>query len=402
MSLSVVRHLAQGRPDHGFPGSRDVYARITAEIVAAIEAGADDYSMPWHHDGAATARPINVASGKRYRGVNVLALWVAAHSPGYPTGLWGTYRQWRELGAQVRKGERSTTVVFWKQIGSAYSEDKQDDAVDERPRFLARGYPVFNQAQVDGYVAEPARQLPEAERIACAEAFYANLGIATLHGGDEAFYRPSTDTVHMPPFGTFKEGAAYYSVLYHEGVHATAAPHRLDRDLSSRFGSEAYAMEEVVADSGSCMLLADLGIAARPRPDHAAYIASWLKVLRTTHRRSSPRPARPRRPPIGCTPSNRKPRSLRPPDDGGDGGVLLPSRLRRLARGQPLLGRARPVQKGEVLARERPLLPYMPSGVFAELRDERLEIATLAARSLPRPGAAAAAAISSRMSRWVV
>ena len=258
----------------------DVYARITAEIVAAIEAGADDYSMPWHHDGAATARPINVASGKRYRGVNVLALWVAAHSPGYPTGLWGTYRQWRELGAQVRKGERSTTVVFWKQIGSAYSEDKQDDAVDERPRFLARGYPVFNQAQVDGYVAEPARQLPEAERIACAEAFYANLGIATLHGGDEAFYRPSTDTVHMPPFGTFKEGAAYYSVLYHEGVHATAAPHRLDRELSGRFGSEAYAMEEVVADAGACMLLADLGIAARPRPDHAAYIASWLKVLK--------------------------------------------------------------------------------------------------------------------------
>jgi antirestriction protein ArdC len=217
----------------------EVYARITAEIVAAIEAGTDDYHMPWHHDGAATARPINVASGKRYRGVNVLALWVAAHSAGYPTGLWGTYRQWHELSAQVRKGERSTTVVFWKQIGSAYSEDKQDDAVDERPRFLARGYPVFNQAQVDGYVAEPARQLPEAERIAYAEAFYANLRITTVHGGDEAFFRPSTDTVHMPPFGAFKDAAAYYSVLYHEGIYATAAPHRLDRDLSGRFGSEA-------------------------------------------------------------------------------------------------------------------------------------------------------------------
>ena len=85
----------------------DVYARITAEIVAAIEAGAGDYHMPWHHDGAATARPVNVASGKTYRGVNVLALWVAAHSAGYPTGVWGTYRQWQELGARVRKGERT-------------------------------------------------------------------------------------------------------------------------------------------------------------------------------------------------------------------------------------------------------------------------------------------------------
>ena len=102
----------------------DIYARITAEIVAAIEAGADDYCMPWHHDGAATARPVNVASGKTYRGVNVLALWVAAHSAGYPTGLWGTYRQWQDLGAQVRKGERSTTVVFWKQIGLVKSEER--------------------------------------------------------------------------------------------------------------------------------------------------------------------------------------------------------------------------------------------------------------------------------------
>ncbi|TIU93071.1 MAG: DUF1738 domain-containing protein, partial [Mesorhizobium sp.] len=101
----------------------DVYARITDEIIAAIEAGAGEFVMPWHHDGTATARPINVASSKAYRGVNTLALWAAAHSSGYPTGLWGTYRQWQALGAQVRKGEKSTTVVFWGQIGGNIDED---------------------------------------------------------------------------------------------------------------------------------------------------------------------------------------------------------------------------------------------------------------------------------------
>jgi antirestriction protein ArdC len=260
---------------------RDIYTRLTAEIIAAIEAGADDYRMPWHHDGASTARPINVASGKAYRGVNVLALWVAAQRAGYLTGVWGTYRQWQALGAQVRKGERSTAVVFWKQIGST-KDDKEHvhDSDEDRGRFFARGYSVFNSAQVDGYVTEPVVQLPEMERIANAETFYANLGITTVHGDSEAYYLPLVDRVHLPVFGSFRDAPAYYSVLYHEGIHATAAKHRLDRDLSGRFGSEAYAMEEVVAEAGACMILADLGIAPRPRPDHAAYIASWLKVLR--------------------------------------------------------------------------------------------------------------------------
>ena len=96
----------------------DVYTRITAEIVAAIEAGAGEFRMPWHHNGASAARPANIASGKGYRGVNVLALWVAAEIARYDNGLWGTYRQWQALDAQVRKGERGTTVVLWKDSDS--------------------------------------------------------------------------------------------------------------------------------------------------------------------------------------------------------------------------------------------------------------------------------------------
>jgi antirestriction protein ArdC len=258
----------------------DIYARITNEIVTAIEAGAGTYKMPWHHDGSATSRPTNVVSRKTYRGANVIMLWVAAQRAGYTNGLWGTYKQWAQLGGQVRKGERATSIVFWKIDRPETAEADEDEPSSERVRFFARGYSVFNLAQVDGYTAPATPVLPEAERLAHAEAFYSNLRIPTVHGGSEAFYRPSDDTVHVPLFEAFHEPAGYYSVLFHEGIHATAAPHRCDRDLSGRFGSEAYSFEEVIADCGSSLLLADLGIAVHPRPDHAAYIASWLKVLK--------------------------------------------------------------------------------------------------------------------------
>src|ERR1700730_10846945 len=101
----------------------DVYARVTVEVVAAIEAGAGEWRMPWHHDGTSTARPTTVAPAKRYRGINTVALGVAAMPGGYGEGLWGTYRQWQAAGAQVRKGERATNVVLWKGVASAGGAD---------------------------------------------------------------------------------------------------------------------------------------------------------------------------------------------------------------------------------------------------------------------------------------
>ena len=149
----------------------DVYTRITAEIVAAIEAGAGEFKMPWHHNGTSTARPANIASGKGYRGVNVLALWVAAEIARYDNGLWGTYRQWQALEAQVRKGERGTTVVLWKEVTPAGGDDRGDDEDGPTRRIFARAFTVFNVAQVDGYQPEPVALLPETERHAHAEPF---------------------------------------------------------------------------------------------------------------------------------------------------------------------------------------------------------------------------------------
>lgn len=272
-------------PKHHPPSDRaDVYTRITAEIVAAIEAGAGQWRMPWHHDGTSITRPTNVASGRRYRGINTLALWAAASAAGYAQGLWGTYRQWHGAGAQVRKGEKATTVVLWKELRSNRDEHEGSEDAPEHRRLFARAFSIFNVAQVDGYEAKPVAVLPEAERHAHAEAFLANLGIRTVFGGDAAYYRPATDTVHMPPFAQFRDAASFYGTWLHENGHATGAKHRLDRDLSGRFGSAAYAVEEISVEILSGLILADLGIAHHPRPDHAAYVASWLAVLKDDSR----------------------------------------------------------------------------------------------------------------------
>ena len=270
----------------------DIYNRITAEIVSAIENGAGEWRMPWHHDGSSIVRPTNVASRKGYRGINVLALWVAARHTGYMSGVWGTYQQWSQLGCQVRKGEKATTVVLWKEMRMGGPGDPKSDGAgrsdaderEDRARFLARGYCVFNASQVDGYAPHDMPCLSDAERITRADAFFTALGIPVVTGGHRACYRPDIDTVFMPSFVHFLDAASYYSCLGHETGHATGAKHRLARDLTGRFGSARYAMDEVIVELTSSFVMADLGIANSPRREHAAYIASWLKVLKSDPR----------------------------------------------------------------------------------------------------------------------
>jgi antirestriction protein ArdC len=161
--------------DHTATEKRDVYATVTAQIINAIERGADSWRMPWHTSGRFASSPINVASKKPYRGINTVCLWAAAESKGYESGEWGTYKQWQEHGAQVRKGEKATQVVFWKFAnGSAEAEEGDEQPASSRLLFT-RGYSVFNAAQVDGYTpkAEPESTLNQ--RMAHAEAFFAGI-----------------------------------------------------------------------------------------------------------------------------------------------------------------------------------------------------------------------------------
>src|SRR5258706_12510084 len=131
---------------------RDVYGRVTSQIVTAIEQGVGTWRMPWHTSGRFAFSPINVVSKKPYRGINTVCLWAAAQAKGYERGEWATYQQWQERGAQVRKGEKATTGVFWKFANSAIETDDGDETLAGRSRVLfTRGDSGFNGAQVDGY-----------------------------------------------------------------------------------------------------------------------------------------------------------------------------------------------------------------------------------------------------------
>lgn len=255
---------------------QDLYARITQRIAQTIEQGIDDWQMPWHVHADGVFFPTNAVTQLPYRGVNTVILWAAAQERGFDSGLWGTYRQWQALGAQVRKGERGTPIVVWKSAAGLDAETQGSDEQPGRPRLFARSYTAFNVAQVDGYTPEPVPELCESERIAFADGFFTDLGARIKHGGSRAYYDRITDHVQMPRFADFKEPLGYYSTLAHELTHWTAAPHRLDRDLSGRFGSARYAMEELIAELGAAFLMASLGLSVIPRQDHAGYVFSWL------------------------------------------------------------------------------------------------------------------------------
>jgi antirestriction protein ArdC len=262
-----------------------VYQRVTSAIVNAIEQGAGTYRMPWVVREDKGFSPVSVGTAKPYRGVNVLVLWSQAQSRGYGSSLWGTYRQWAELGAQVRRGERGSPVVYWGRLQGQESESSEDGD-SNRPRLFAKGYTVFNADQVDG-LRMPKRFQPKLSRnarIERAEAFFAPLA-QVRDGGNRAFYRASTpEAVFMPGFDQFPEAQSYYSVLAHETTHWTSHESRCNRELGKRFGDDAYAMEELIAELGSAFTMAYLELESTPRIDHAQYIQSWLKVLRADAR----------------------------------------------------------------------------------------------------------------------
>ena len=268
---------------------QDIYERITLDIIAAVERGAETCRMPWHRSAGGNATPINAVSKRPYRGVNVLNLWGTSEARGYPSGYWATYNQWQELGAQVKKGEKSTAVVFWKFNDSEKQNAPEESAAGEQDAkthhaILARGYHVFNAAQVDGFEIPIPTATTQKERIDTAESFFSNLGADIRHGGDRAFYSPKHDYIQMPCFEAFDDPVSYYSVLSHEATHLTGSPSRLNRDLSPRFGEEAYAAEELIAELGAAFLCGELGLSNEPRPDHAGYLSSWLKCLKSDKR----------------------------------------------------------------------------------------------------------------------
>jgi antirestriction protein ArdC len=264
----------------------DVHQAITDNIVAAIEAGAGDPTMPWHRSGMASLLPKNAATGNAYQGINIVSLWVAADLRNYSHSLWASYAQWQSLGAQVRGGEKSSLVIFYKQFDV---EPDPEDEGDDGTRRVARASRVFNVAQVDNFAVETLPDVPPLERHARADAFIAATKADIRHGGEQAYYKPSGDFIQMPDEWRFRNAETrtedYYAVLLHElAGHWTGPAQRCDRQLGKRFGDDAYCVEELVAELASAFTCAELGISPKPRQDHAPYIAHWLRVLKANNR----------------------------------------------------------------------------------------------------------------------
>ncbi len=265
---------------------RDVYQRVTSQIVNAIEQGVSNWRMPWHTYGKFAFSPINVTSKKPYRGINTVCLWAAAQAKGYERGEWATYQQWHERSAQVRKGEKATLVVFWKFANSSADsqDDGQEQSVNSSRLLFTRGYSVFNAAQVDGYTPKVDADSPIEQRIESAEQFFRGVNARVGHQGNRAFYSPADDTITLPPFAAFFTPVDYYSTRAHETGHWTAHAQRCNRELGKRFGDNAYSVEELVAELTAAFVCSHLGLSSEPRPDHAQYIASWLRVLKADKR----------------------------------------------------------------------------------------------------------------------
>lgn len=261
---------------------RDVYQDVTDRIVSALESGTVPWRKPWSAPAESHRNPV---SGTTYRGINPFLLELTAMGAGYTDPRWLTFKQALSLGGAVRKGEKSTMVVFWKQI----KVKDQDAGPDDRAKMipLLRHYNVFNVAQCDGIELEaPAEREPFEPIAAAAGIVDAMPGRPTIgHGGDRAFYAPALDMVQLPEPGQFHEREHYYSTAFHELVHSTGHESRLNRpEVAGRgnhaFGSEEYSREELVAELGAAMLCGVSGIVPPTIDQSAAYIASWLRVLK--------------------------------------------------------------------------------------------------------------------------
>ncbi|QDV81246.1 ArdC family protein [Planctomycetes bacterium TBK1r] len=263
---------------------RDIYQEVTDRIIGYLEQG----TAPWRNPikrGTGDGWPKNLDSGKRYRGINVVLLGMRSWESGYSSDYWMTFKQAQSAGGQVRKGEKGSLVTFWKLYAT---KDKTTGEPVEVP--VLKHYTAFNVEQIDGIQvpdapkddpdAIPFEPLAEAERIV---AGYKSKPTIRHDGGRRAFYRPSTDSVHMPDPDRFDCRESFYGTLFHELSHSTGHSDRLNRGLDTDlapFGSPDYSREELIAEMGAAFLCAAAGISPPTIEQSASYLQSWIDVLK--------------------------------------------------------------------------------------------------------------------------
>ncbi len=271
--------------------SQDLCEKVTAAIIAELETGVMPWSKPWAGRTGGPVMPRRHA-GARYRGINVLILWSAAEAAGYRSPHWMTFKQAVEYGGSVKKGGKSTQIVFANKVMRSEVTDT-GETVDRNFSFL-KAYSVFNTEQIDKLPAqfavpalapEPNPDVTGSPKdwpaYATSQAWFDAIPAEVIHQGERACFIPSLDRIELPEPNAFFTPESYFSTRAHETVHWTKTEKRLNRDFgAARFGDEGYAMEELVAELGAAFTMAQLGHQPAIREDHAPYIAVWLKVLK--------------------------------------------------------------------------------------------------------------------------
>jgi antirestriction protein ArdC len=256
------------------------YERITAAIQNALSGDLPAWRRPWRtlRAAGATGIPQNAVTGHAYRGINVPLLWIRQDAD----MRYLTYRQAQELGGHVRKGEHGTQIVFWQK--RQYTKRNEGGEEETRDSLLMKGYTVFALSQTEGVTLPQSRKdptpLPPPPTITTV---YSTLGTSVEHGGDRAAFIPSHDKIIMPRPEAFTSPDAYAATALHELTHWTGHESRLAREFGKRFGDQAYAAEELVAELGSAYLCASIGVDCALE-HHASYLDNWRRLLRSDPR----------------------------------------------------------------------------------------------------------------------
>ncbi len=262
-------------------GRTDVYAEVTDSIIARLEQGTIPWRKPWSSRVAAgDGIPRNFNSGRPYRGINVFLL---AMQP-YASPFWVTFKGAQAAGGTVRRGERSTLVVFWKPLAIS-DTDPATGAERTRTVPMLKHYRVFNVEQCDGIELPAVGATPEFDPLEQCETVLGEMPCRPeiAYGGDRAYYQPATDRVQLPPRKAFPTAEGFYETAFHELAHSTGHPSRLNRDdlvKTAGFGTQTYSREELVAEMTAAMLCGHCGISPQTLDNSAAYIQGWLSKLR--------------------------------------------------------------------------------------------------------------------------
>ncbi len=257
-----------------------VYEIITERIIKQLESGVAPWRKPW-----TCQTPANLITQKEYRGLNVFTL----ASQGFASRFWLTFNQATKLGGRIRKGEKSSPVIFWN-VGEEQETTTPDGAKETSRRFLLRYYSVFNYSQTEG-IDIPASLLQETctnDPIAACEQIVARMpNPPKFEQSDKAWYTPSNDVVGMPARGLFHSSEEFYATEFHELGHSTGHPKRLHRenfDNPAHFGSESYSKEELIAEMTAAMLCGIAGIEQKTLENSAAYLKTWIARLKSDSR----------------------------------------------------------------------------------------------------------------------